>query len=94
MGREKAQVFPDPVWARPMMSRPWRASGMASCWIWVGLVNFMVSQASHKGAITPSEANVGAGPSLATEAATADEVEDEAEASEGAGEGEREVDAS
>jgi hypothetical protein len=35
-GRANAAVFPDPVSARPMMSSPERATGMALAWIGVG----------------------------------------------------------
>jgi len=38
MGIAKAAVFPEPVSARPMMSRPAKASGMAAAWIGVGEV--------------------------------------------------------
>lgn len=69
MGREKAAVFPDPVWASPMMSLPWSAYGMASFWMSDGLVNFIVSQASHRGAMMPRSANETAG-ELSSSAAT------------------------
>ena len=62
MGREKAAVFPDPVWASPMMSLPWSAYGMASFWMSDGLVNFIVSHASQRGAMMPRSANETAGP--------------------------------
>jgi hypothetical protein len=35
MGRAKAAVLPDPVSARPMMSLPAKASGIAAAWIGV-----------------------------------------------------------
>src|SRR5262245_9411342 len=36
MGSENAAVFPVPVWALPMTSRPSRMSGIARSWIGVG----------------------------------------------------------
>jgi len=36
IGRRKAAVLPDPVWAVPMTSRPARIAGIASRWIGVG----------------------------------------------------------
>ena len=38
MGSTKAAVLPEPVWARPITSRRWRAGGMASAWMGVGVV--------------------------------------------------------
>ena len=38
IGSVNAAVLPVPVWARPMRSRPRRASGIASRWIGVGVV--------------------------------------------------------
>ena len=36
IGRTKAAVLPVPVWARPRMSRPSKAAGMAFSWMGVG----------------------------------------------------------
>ena len=53
MGRANAAVFPLPVSARPIRSRPWSASGMASAWMGVGAVYLSSSQASHKESMMP-----------------------------------------
>lgn len=39
-----------------MISLPWRAYGIASFWMSVGLLNFMVVQASQRGAMIPRSA--------------------------------------
>ena len=38
MGRANAAVLPVPVWANPRTSRPFKANGIACCWMGVGLV--------------------------------------------------------
>lgn len=53
IGRANAAVFPLPVSARPMRSRPAKAGGMDSCWIGVGLLYPRDSQASHNESMTP-----------------------------------------
>jgi hypothetical protein len=58
MGRANAAVLPDPVSARPMMSRPARASGMAAAWMGVGCVYLSFSHAWHSSGIIPRDANV------------------------------------
>lgn len=68
IGRANAAVFPLPVSARPMRSRPAKAGGMDSCWIGVGLLYPRDSQASHNESMIPckelelSMANVYRGP--------------------------------
>ena len=37
MGRAKARVLPDPVWATPITSCPSRMAGMQLVWMGVGL---------------------------------------------------------
>ena len=64
IGIANAAVFPDPVSARPMMSRPLRASGIADACIGVGDLNLSFWQASQSSGITPSEAKVGESDSL------------------------------
>lgn len=58
IGSANAAVFPEPVDATPMISRPWRAWGRASAWISVGALNFICSRASNNGSIRPSDLNV------------------------------------
>lgn len=48
MGRRNAAVFPEPVSARPMRSRPVSATGIALRWIGVGAVYPSVPQASTR----------------------------------------------
>ena len=43
MGKQKAAVLPEPVWAQAMRSRPFRAMGMAYFWTGVGLEYFNLS---------------------------------------------------
>ena len=64
MGRAKAAVFPLPVSAKPMRSRPWRANGIASLCMGVGALYPSAVQASHNCSITPkSRKDFGAGSS-------------------------------
>lgn len=51
MGRAKAAVFPEPVWAIPRTSSPARMRGMQCCWTGVGLVIPRAAQvvAAHSG---------------------------------------------
>ena len=58
MGIANAAVLPDPVTAKPIISFPSRACGMASDWIGVGLVNFICWIASSKSGTRFSSANV------------------------------------
>lgn len=53
MGKAKAAVFPLPVSARPIKSRPSRASGIDSAWMGVGALYPRAVQASHNESITP-----------------------------------------
>lgn len=53
MGIAKAAVLPEPVWARPIISRPSSAQGMDSSWICVGCLKLSFSQASHNCGKTP-----------------------------------------
>jgi len=59
MGIAKAAVLPEPVSARPIMSRPERASGIAEAWIGVGFLKLSFSQASQSSGITPREEKEG-----------------------------------
>mmetsp|Transcript_102027 Transcript_102027/g.283984 ORF Transcript_102027/g.283984 Transcript_102027/m.283984 type:complete len:234 (-) Transcript_102027:55-756(-) len=58
MGNAKAPVLPLPVSARPMMSRPCKAQGIASCWIFVGRAHLMSLHAWQSSSHTPREAKV------------------------------------
>lgn len=53
IGRANAAVFPEPVSAIPIMSRPESARGIACCWIGVGFLYPRRSQASHRESTTP-----------------------------------------
>lgn len=57
MGMIKAPVFPDPVSAKPIMSLPCRAIGMASLCILVGVFHFNDSHVSHNTSVTPCTAD-------------------------------------
>mmetsp|Transcript_22477 Transcript_22477/g.74117 ORF Transcript_22477/g.74117 Transcript_22477/m.74117 type:complete len:201 (-) Transcript_22477:19-621(-) len=57
-GRPKAAVFPEPVSARPMTSRPASAHGIASHWMAVGALKFIFWQASQSGSARPSSLKV------------------------------------
>src|SRR5580693_6138898 len=57
-GREKPRVLPEPVWARPRMSRPASASGSAAAWTGNGSVIPWSSRTSTSGAGTPRSAKV------------------------------------
>mmetsp|Transcript_36027 Transcript_36027/g.91733 ORF Transcript_36027/g.91733 Transcript_36027/m.91733 type:complete len:213 (+) Transcript_36027:753-1391(+) len=48
IGRRKAHVFPDPVCAQHMASKPESATGMANLWIGVGLLYLHRCTFSHK----------------------------------------------
>jgi hypothetical protein len=65
MGSTNAAVFPEPVSASPMTSRPARARGMASRWIGVARVKPRFAQASHSSSRTPKSLNVLSGSSAA-----------------------------
>ena len=54
IGKANAAVFPLPVSASPMMSRPSRAKGMDSAWIGVGFLYPNASQASLSDGIIPN----------------------------------------
>lgn len=53
----KAPVFPDPVSAKPIMSLPCKAIGIASFCILVGVFHFNDSQVSHNTSVTPCTAD-------------------------------------
>lgn len=53
MGRANAAVFPLPVSARPIKSRPCSASGIDSAWIGVGALYPKSLHASHNESIMP-----------------------------------------
>lgn len=53
IGRANAPVLPEPVSARPMMSLPCNATGIASRWIFDGFFHFKSAHASHKTSTTP-----------------------------------------
>lgn len=53
MGKANAAVFPLPVSANPMISRPSRARGMDCSWMGVGALYPSFSHASHKESIIP-----------------------------------------
>ena len=57
-GRAKASVLPDPVWARPSMSRPASASGSTAAWIGRGVVMPSSARTATRAAATPRAANV------------------------------------
>jgi hypothetical protein len=57
-GRANAAVFPEPVLARPIISLPCRAYGIASRWMSVGALKLRLLHASHSCSFRPSEANV------------------------------------
>ncbi len=52
-GKANAAVFPLPVSASPIKSRPSSAGGMDSTWIGVGALYPKAVHASHKESITP-----------------------------------------
>jgi hypothetical protein len=54
IGREKAAVFPVPVWAQPTISRPERMMGIDCAWIGVGTVYPSVESARRIGSESPS----------------------------------------
>lgn len=58
MGSAKAAVFPEPVDAIPMISRPSRAWGRASDWMSVGFLKPIRSRASNRGSIRPNDLKV------------------------------------
>ena len=53
IGRAKAAVFPLPVSARPIKSRPSSASGIDWAWIGVGALYPRAVQASHNESMIP-----------------------------------------
>lgn len=61
IGSANAAVFPDPVSATPMISRPCNAWGSACCWISVGFLKLTFSRASSKGSMRPSSLKVSGG---------------------------------
>lgn len=58
MGRRKAAVLPVPVCAIPRRSRPDRMWGIACCWMGVGWVNRISSNASSTSSDSCSVSNV------------------------------------
>src|SRR6266700_5546027 len=59
---QKPSVLPDPVWPRPRMSRPDRASGSVAAWMGKGVVMPSASSTATRGAGTPMAAKeAGAG---------------------------------
>jgi hypothetical protein len=58
IGRAKAAVFPLPVSASPIRSRPWSARGIASAWIGVGILYPRAAHASQRGSMMPRALNV------------------------------------
>src|SRR5689334_17743950 len=57
-GTPKAMVLPDPVGARPQMSRPARASGMVAAWIGKGASMPRAARLDAMEVGTPRSANV------------------------------------
>lgn len=57
MGNANAAVFPDPVWANPMMSLPSSAYGMHSRWISDGCLKPSWAQAVQSSGRRPRSAN-------------------------------------
>ena|SRR5438552_5854658 len=57
IGIANAAVFPDPVCARPIMSRPARASGIAAAWIGVGWSYFRDLHAVQSSGMIPRDSN-------------------------------------
>ncbi|KAH3661827.1 hypothetical protein OGAPHI_006005 [Ogataea philodendri] len=57
IGIANAAVLPDPVWAIPMMSLPWRLCGSDWAWIGVGSEKFSCSIASRMSRCNPSSLN-------------------------------------
>src|SRR4029077_19423744 len=57
-GMLNPRVLPEPVWARPRMSKPARASGSVAAWTGYGTVMPSWPRAATSGAGTPSSANV------------------------------------
>ena len=74
-GRPKASVLPDPVWARPSMSRPASASGSARAWIANGSRMSLAARARTSRESRPSEAKVAAGGGGAAAAASRGRLE-------------------
>src|SRR5215472_866472 len=60
-GSAKPSVLPEPVCARPRMSRPASASGSVAAWMGKGVVMPSPSSTATSGAGTPRDANVAAG---------------------------------
>ena len=58
IGKPNAAVFPVPVWACPIISVPERATGIASAWIWDGVVKPKSSIAFTKVSFKPKSLNV------------------------------------
>ena len=58
IGRPKASVLPDPVWALPHTSRPASASSMVACWMGNGSLMPWAARASTNSATRPRSANV------------------------------------
>src|SRR5512140_391321 len=58
IGIPKASVLPEPVGARPEMSRPARASRIAAAWIGQGAVLPRLTSASMRSAETPRSAKL------------------------------------
>src|SRR5438105_11850242 len=56
-GRTNAAVLPEPVCARPMTSRPERATGITSAWMGVGYSKPILRTTSRMAALSPSESN-------------------------------------
>ncbi|WVZ17244.1 hypothetical protein V8G54_010226, partial [Vigna mungo] len=58
IGRAKAPVFPEPVWASPITSLPSNARGIASVCIFSGVFQPNFSQASTSDSDKPKSLNV------------------------------------
>lgn len=71
MGRPNAAVFPLPVSAKAIISRPDSAYGKTSLWIAVGDLQLSAETAAHSSGHKPKEEKVVAGDAVASE-----EVED------------------
>ena len=58
IGSPKAAVFPVPVWAWPIISCPFKATGIASAWISDGVVKPKSVTAFNNPSFNPKSLNV------------------------------------